>query len=572
MRIAADVFLAVLNSLWQAAAVAALAWISLRFVKSINAATRYAIWWTALGIIVVLPAAPQIAATTARWWRARNPVPRAADKAAAPVRVIVPLAEDAPAMVTLRPQKQTRWPLWAGGLWLALCAFRLWQIGRSYFYLRAVKRRAHPASEELPPLARPARLLISPDVSSPMAVGFLHPAVILPEGFSEELAAPELEHVLLHETAHIARWDDWGNLLSKLAGAVLALHPVAWWILREIGREREIACDDWVVDRIGAARPYAESLARMAELISIRRQAVSRGQNMPGEALAAGILGGGSRFGARIRLLLQGARSLSPGISRTRVAALGIALSVGAMCESLAPRWIAFAQEPLRFDAASIRAIQDAEGFHPTVLNMGQGKISADFATLRQLVGMAYGIQRVRVQGGPSWTDSDSDRFRVVAKTDKANASAEELRQMTQSLLKERFQLAVHRENRLLSGYTLVVGKNGSKLKTFQDQETPGAEPGEGEGVVLNFRGFPIRGLVNYLANALDQPVEDATGLTGLYDFRLQHALNGDSRPSSAPSIFAAVEDQLGLKLEPGKVQEDVLVIDHAERPKDGDN
>ena len=92
-----------------------------------------------------------------------------------------------------------------------------------------------------------------------MAVGFLHPAVILPEGLPGELAQPEMEHVLLHEAAHIARRDDWTNLLAKALGAGLALHPVAWCILRQIDREREIACDDWVVARVGAARPYAES-------------------------------------------------------------------------------------------------------------------------------------------------------------------------------------------------------------------------------------------------------------------------------------------------------------------------
>ena len=143
----------------------------------------------------------------------------------------------------------------------------------------------------------------------PVAVGFQHPAVVLPEALLGGLTAAELDHVLLHELAHIARRDDWTNLLARIAGAVLALHPVAAWVVRQIDRERELACDDWVVAATGAARPYAASLARLFELCTSRRSAL----------LASGIADSGSQLGNRIAMLLRRGREFSPQASALRV-------------------------------------------------------------------------------------------------------------------------------------------------------------------------------------------------------------------------------------------------------------
>lgn len=266
------IFAAVLNSLWQAAIVAALIWVVLkalaRISKPFNAATRFVIWWGVLAVVLALPAGPAIRT----WWRARVATAQVvtATPLMAPVS-IAPALDDPPVIVTLKQDRSAKWPLWFAALWAALCLFRLGQIGRSYFYLRGVKRRASISQQPLPAAGRPAQLLISNEIASPMAVGFLRPAVILPESLAEEITRQELDHVLLHETAHLARRDDWTNLIARLMGAALALHPVAVWILRQIDRERETACDDWVVAKTGAARPYAASLARMFELRAARR-------------------------------------------------------------------------------------------------------------------------------------------------------------------------------------------------------------------------------------------------------------------------------------------------------------
>src|ERR1041385_8124471 len=129
---------------------------------------------------------------------------------------------------------------------------------------------------------RNARVLISSEIDSPIAVGFVRPAVILPESLGDVLTQEEMDHVLLHEAAHLARRDDWTNLLARILSAVLALHPVALWVLRRIEIEREVACDDWVVSRTQSARRYAQSLARLYDLRSARNHAMREELLAPG--------------------------------------------------------------------------------------------------------------------------------------------------------------------------------------------------------------------------------------------------------------------------------------------------
>jgi hypothetical protein len=167
-----------------------------------------------------------------------------------------------------------------------------------------------------------------------MAVGFAAPAVILPEALAEQLDPAALDHVLLHELAHVARYDDWTNLAARFCAAVLQLHPIAAWILGRIAQERESACDDWVVAQTGAARLYAESLARIAEFCIARRH----------EILATGLAGRSSQLRRRIERLLRQGAAIAPQTSLSRVMVFAAALTMIVAASPRAPRWIAFAQ------------------------------------------------------------------------------------------------------------------------------------------------------------------------------------------------------------------------------------
>jgi uncharacterized protein (TIGR03435 family) len=158
--------------------------------------------------------------------------------------------------------------------------------------------------------------------------------------------------------------------------------------------------------------------------------------------------------------------------------------------------------------------------------------------------------------------------------------------QMLQSLLADRFQLTVHRETKELPIYTLVIAKGGPKLREAKPGD-PGAGDMKGSQISgdLTAQAVPIATLVQSLTQMLGHPVSDKTELKGVYDFKLQFTPDDRLQPpsgappnfrfplppadSNAPSLFDALQEQLGLKLESGKGPAEVMVIDHVERPSE---
>jgi uncharacterized protein (TIGR03435 family) len=483
-----------------------------------------------------------------------------------PPRVAVQPAVTEPVIVTVAPGRTAIWPLAVFSLWAAILLWRLYQIERSYFYLRGVKRRATVSGIPLPAIPRPADLLISRDVVSPMAVGFLRPAVILPESLRDELSEPELGHVLLHEAAHLARFDDWSNLALRILGGVLALHPVALWILRQIEREREMACDDWVVTRIGTARPYAARLARLFELRWKRRN----------NLLASGIFGSSSRLGDRIEMLLRRGRTFSPRASAIGVTASAVILGGLMLAGSLAPRWIAFAQGPDRpsFEVTSVKPVQREK-------RTGNGRLryspqGVDFANvpLGWVIGEAYGVGYNRVSSSDHrisdmfFAPEGTANFFDIAATADHPVPKAQIRLMLQTLLADRFALRVHRESRVQLVYKLTVGKSGPKLSEAAAGGEPACSFGPGGFACGDVEMTRFSGMLSTL---MDRPVLDSTGLTGSYDFTLKFPGSQEGKAAIAEwlssSIFADIEKQLGLRLEPDKGPVEYLIVDHVEKP-----
>jgi uncharacterized protein (TIGR03435 family) len=218
-----------------------------------------------------------------------------------------------------------------------------------------------------------------------------------------------------------------------------------------------------------------------------------------------------------------------------------------------------FSAQVSSFEVASVKPVDPPAGPHVVSLIVNHGKLTIEAAELRQIVGLAYAIQRVRVQGGPGW--ADSDQFDIVAKAENPDATRDEIRSMLQTLLADRFKLMVHRETKQVPAYSLVLGRSGSKLKEAAPDKKSGlantVSP-TGEQLTV-FEASPLRILVNMLANTLGGPVVDKTGLDKLYDYTFQW-------PNADSSLFASV-DQLGLKLEAKKEPVEILVMDRAEHP-----
>ncbi len=218
------------------------------------------------------------------------------------------------------------------------------------------------------------------------------------------------------------------------------------------------------------------------------------------------------------------------------------------------------------FEVASIRPHafpKGAFGFGSGGVQNKGNRITAIQATIQGLFMYAYGVKDYQIVGATHeapWSD-----FYDVAATTGEDAPAEDrVRQMMQGLLADRFQLKLHHETKDLAVYNLIVGKNGPKLKKSPAGAKPGGALTQGSVTRIQFSNRPISDLVRQLnLSNIDRPVLDKTGLTGGYDFTLEFSRG--TADSTSASIFTAVQEQLGLKLDPAREPTDVLVIDHVE-------
>lgn len=223
-----------------------------------------------------------------------------------------------------------------------------------------------------------------------------------------------------------------------------------------------------------------------------------------------------------------------------------------------------------RFEVASIKAGHSDDHQVDIEIQPG-GRFIATNATAKMLITMAYRLKDNQVSGLPAW--ADAEHFDISAEAGAgAVGRSDEVRAMLRALLVERFGLVFHKETREMPVYTLVVGKNGPKLKPASAPR-PAADRGaeqktSGNRGELEAENLPITGLVDDLSTIVERMVIDKTGLTGSYDFTLRFTPRaGSSEDADAPSIFTAVEEQLGLKLEPAQGPVEMFQVDKLEKP-----
>jgi uncharacterized protein (TIGR03435 family) len=228
------------------------------------------------------------------------------------------------------------------------------------------------------------------------------------------------------------------------------------------------------------------------------------------------------------------------------------------------------------FQAASVK-VNAHTGFAPTTLQMEGNRFSATGMPLRPLIMQVYNLRDFQIIGGPSWTNTDQWDFAAVA-DDGVSLHMVDLEMpdrhtsgslMVQSLIENRFQFKFHREVKELPVYELTVSKNGPKFKlsAVQGPGTRRVERGE-----IQIEAQPFATFAYLLARQLDHALINKADLKGLYDIKLQWSTGlragGDSALSSdRPSVFTALQEQLGLKLESSKGPVEVLVIDSVSRP-----
>jgi uncharacterized protein (TIGR03435 family) len=229
--------------------------------------------------------------------------------------------------------------------------------------------------------------------------------------------------------------------------------------------------------------------------------------------------------------------------------------------------------QPLKFEVASIKPTQAAPGSASGIQSV-KSRIMGRNVTLKRCIRGAYDVPETLIFGGPKW--ADDERYDIDA-TAAGPAGGHDMMIMLQSLLAERFHLVLHREQKEISGYALVVAKGGLKAEVSA-KEAASRTDASYSGGKINAQATTIRNLAQKLSEALRMPVSDFTQIEGKFNFTLSwnpddaRTIAGPSKPlsePSAPSIFTAVQEQLGLRLESAKIPADVLIIDHAEKPSE---
>ncbi len=306
---AASAASALISAIWQGTLLAFCVWLCLRLLPAVSAAVRSSIWLATFAIIFLLHFMPGF----------------------------VSGSHGAPGSVATPHQIHAApfWSLAVVGVSLAASTLRLVQFVLGAWRLRMVNRQAVPMPVQ-PSIAQAARgytLCVSPDVDRPSVLGFWSPRILLPPGLMESLTQAELEQVLLHETEHLRRADDWTNLLQKLALILFPLNPVLFWVERQLCLERELACDDRVLHETGARKAYATCLTQLAEHSMLRR----------GLVLALGAWGKQSELATRVhRILRRPERTLSPAKTRFATAALMAGVLAASITLARTPRLVSF--------------------------------------------------------------------------------------------------------------------------------------------------------------------------------------------------------------------------------------
>ena len=423
---------------------------------------------------------------------------------------------------------------------------------------------------------RPVHVFVHDELTAPMTCGVWRPAIGLPADVVR-WTQPEIRRALVHELEHVRRRDWWLQLTARLACALYWFHPLAWAAWRRLHVETERACDDTVL-RTADAAAYAEQLVSLARRVSGR---------YPAPVL---FMASRSELGARVTAILDGhsARGRASTACTSAVVALAAALAL-AISPLQAVRFAAPVLEaqaaqprPPAFEVASIRRNTSAT-VNQTITRAGNTFVARN-VTLRDLVSEAYRIKPDQLSGADGWIASE--RYDVEARPEGVAAWDEQMI-MLQTLLADRFRLRIRHEPRQVPAYALVPGRGSVKLRPAAEGECPVQQdpcgtfrtrPGEVIG-----RRVTVSRLAGILSGRSGRPVVDASGIGGTHDFELKWTPDASQLPPgpapddlppfdpSGPSLFTAIEEQLGLRLQPTTAAVDHFVIEHAQRPSPND-
>ena len=420
------------------------------------------------------------------------------------------------------------------------------------------------------------RISSSKTLQQPGVYGMFRPVLIWPQAVSERIDDAQMRAIFAHELCHVRCFDNLCAMLHMLVEAVFWFHPMVWWLGRKLEEERERACDEDVLALKHAPKVYAESILKVCELCVT-----------PEPALVAGVTGADLKH--RIAQILQGqsgVRLAWPGrllLSTFTIASVATPLLLGqtgatepvlvaARVQSLSDMSAEQQSTQLpKYDVSTVRP--NNSGSTDIHINVDGAVFEMGNTTIRRLLQLAYDIRPDLISGLPPW--AESERFDIKAKVVDADPETlksltnDQVRVMARRLIMDRFHLETHTDTKTMAVYDLVVAKSGVKFK-------PSLQAGEDDlmhmhGMQVTASNLHMKALANYLSRQTDRVVIDKTGLPARYDLTLKWSpdLAQTEHSDDAPPLFTALQDQLGLKLQPSRGPVPTLVIDHIERPKE---
>jgi bla regulator protein blaR1 len=447
-------------------------------------------------------------------------------------------------------------------------------------WLRWRQIRATAQRGEMLPLNLPIPAITCPTAMEPGVFGVFRPVLLLPAKLLDELTTSQLEAVIAHELCHVKRRDNLAALLQMAVESIWWFNPLVWWVGRRMRHERERAADEHVLRVTGNAQAYAEGILKVCRLCL--------------ESPVACVSGiSGSDLRKQIDEILRGHEPRELRLAnRVFLSALGV-------CTFAVPIAIGIANSPparaqARADAvpvpevASVKPAFEAALVKPNrsgdqryFFRMGGATVTFTNYTLKNVIMNAYQIRAFQLLGGPSWINTD--RFDIEGKV-AGNPRIDQRRLMVQALLKDRFNLVLHRDTRELPIFQMTVAKNGFKLQPLKEgtclardlNDDPAPAPGKTESDYCDYLRFgrgtfeassaTLAELATSLSILLDRTVVDRTGIAGTFRVHLSFAPDQtastqlQSRPSDPGNagtpevdgltIFTAIQEQLGLKLD----------------------
>jgi bla regulator protein blaR1 len=429
---------------------------------------------------------------------------------------------------------------------------------------------------------------------APGVYGIFRPVLLWPQRLSRRLADGQIAAIFAHELSHVRRRDNLAAAMHMVVTAIFWFHPLVWWLGARLTDERERACDEEVIRLDNDPVVYAEAILQTCRFHVEHTLpcvvGVTGSQDL-NRRLAHIVLGGPQRTLPPWKKALLGVAAATAAATPL---AVGMVNAPAARAQTATPD----IQIP-RLEVVSVKSNTSSGTFVAMQVQPG-GRITITNAPVRLMIRTAYGLQDSHIVGGPDWIKFD--RFDVMARAE-GNPTQPQLQLLLRTILAQRFNLMVHNETRELPVYALTLARSdkrlGPKLRPSAldcSAVRNGPPPSSSLPAVLarecGFRGLPgtvtARGVsLGALAASLsgnpavNRIVLDRTGLTGDFDIDLTFTPdqmpagpmrdpNGAELPPidpNGPSVFTALQEQLGLKLELRKAPVEVLVIDRAEHP-----